>query len=148
MSGAVLSIGDIMVSNMVIALAPGALDLHKAHRFHPQPVTHMIPSVLFIHTLNSKLGVLLRHSCISCLTHDMFISICWMTGWMNVHHMFFFSLRGLTISQDVSIAPLIHVHVLYFKTSCWKTIVSYAIRLLWLLIIFFTIVWYCKFPAF
>lgn len=76
MSGAVLSIGDIMVSNMVIALAPGALDSHKAHRFHPQPVTHMIPSVLFIHTLNSKLGVLLRHSCISCLVHDMFISIC------------------------------------------------------------------------
>ena len=71
-----------------------------------------------------------------------------MTGWMNGHHMFFFSLRGLTIFQDVSIAPLIHVHVLYFKTTCWKTIVSYAIKLLWLLIIFFTIVWYCKFPAF
>ena len=148
MSGTVLSFGDIMVNNMVIALAPGALDSHKAHRFHPQPVTHMIPSVLFIYTLNSKLGVLLRHSCISCFAHDMFISICWMTGWMNGHHMFFFSLRGLTISQDVSIAPLIHVHVLYFKTSCWKAIVSYAIRLLWLLIIFFTIVWYCKFPAF
>ena len=76
MSGTVLSIGDIMVTNMVIALASGTLDSHKAHKFHPQLVTHMISSVLFTYTLNSKLGVLLRHSCISCLAHGMFINIC------------------------------------------------------------------------
>ena len=124
----------------------GALDSQKAHRFRPQPVTHILSSVLFACTLNSELGVLLRRSCISCLAHDVLISICRMTGWMNGYHSF--SSRGPAIFQAVSIAPLIHVHVLYFKTLCWKTIVSYTIRLLWLLIIFFTIVWYFKFPAF
>ena len=79
MSGTVLSTGNIMVNNMVIALESGALDSHKAHKFHP----HMIPSVLFTYMLNSKLGVLLRHSWISCLAHGMFMNEYLQNDWMN-----------------------------------------------------------------
>lgn len=72
---------------------------------------------------------------ISCLAHDVCSLVFvrsvneWVTIICCLTTISFSPWEQVLFFQDIFLSPLIHVHVLCFKTLCWEILISYVVRL-------------------